>query len=340
MVGEEPAHPFVQTGLRGARPGEHLVRHAAAQRGDAPGTRLQPLRVRQLRHVVGHAPQVAHDELRARPGTERRVRLDDLVAERPEPLRGLPHGLLALRLHRRLAQRRPERQRDPQPARVGVGRVAVQPARVVVLGDHVEHRGRVGDPAAERADAGQPVPVLLGAHVDQPARGLQAEDPAEHRRDADRATAVGTRCGADDPRRDRRRRPAGRTARGVVEVPRVAGRAVGERLRERPQAPVRRPRVPDQHAPAARNRATAGASASAGSNCGRPPRPVTSPATSRSSFTASGTPSSGVRSPAASRRCACAAAARAWSAQTIRKAFRRVSTARSGAAPPRAGRAR
>lgn len=74
-------------------------------------------------------------------------------------------------------------------------------------------------------------------------------------------------------------------------------------------------------APAARSRRTASLSAALGGNAPGQPKAVGSPATSMSSFTASGTPSSGSRSPAARCRSRSAASASAASRRTIRNAF-------------------
>jgi hypothetical protein len=76
-------------------------------------------------------------------------------------------------------------------------------------------------------------------------------------------------------------------------------------------------------APAARSRATAGASAFAGGAWARSfdPARVTSPPTSNRSFTETGRPSTGERTtPARRRPSECSASARACSAYTLRKA--------------------
>lgn len=79
--------------------------------------------------------------------------------------------------------------------------------------------------------------------------------------------------------------------------------------------------LPTITAPAARSRRTASPSSAAGGKSPAQPNAVGSPATSVSSFTATGTPSSGRRPPAANSRSAASASASAASAHTIRKAF-------------------
>lgn len=80
--------------------------------------------------------------------------------------------------------------------------------------------------------------------------------------------------------------------------------------------------LPMTIAPAARSRRTASPSSASGGNTPRQPNAVGSPATSMSSFTATGTPSSGRRTPDANSLSAASASASAASARTTRKAFR------------------
>ncbi|MGX1494045.1 hypothetical protein RKD41_006304 [Streptomyces tendae] len=96
--------------------------------------------------------------------------------------------------------------------------------------------------------------------------------------------------------------------------------------------------LPTITAPAARSRRTASPSSATGGNSPRQPNAVGSPATSMSSFTATGTPSSGSRSPDASRSSAARASARAASARTTRNALRDpcVASIRASASATRA----
>jgi len=80
--------------------------------------------------------------------------------------------------------------------------------------------------------------VVLSPKTPQKFAGMRIEPPP-----------VGAGGQADDPGGDRAGRPARRAAGGVLGVPRVAGRAVGEGLGERPQAAVGHLRVADDHRP-------------------------------------------------------------------------------------------
>ena len=78
-------------------------------------------------------------------------------------------------------------------------------------------------------------------------RGLQSEDPAERRRQPDRTAGVGADREVDDSCRDRGGRPAARTARHPLEVPRVARRATRRVLRRDAPTELVRPSDAGDH---------------------------------------------------------------------------------------------
>ena len=193
-----------------------------------------------------------------------------------------------------------------------------------VAGEDVEQQRRVGDVAGQRPVAAEAVEGLgVGPGGDAAALGLEADQVGPGGGDADRAGAVGAHRAGDQPGRDRGGGAAAGAARGVLEVPGVAGGAEGRGSR---RSATGRPRARwscrRSIAPAARRRRTASASRSAERCSPAQPKGVAWPARSTSSLIATGTPSSGARSPAARRRSASSASARACSAQTTRKALR------------------
>ena len=109
----------------------------------------------------------------------------------------------------------------------------------------MEQRG-VGDTAGEHPVDRQTVPhPRLWRHRHAATLRLEPEQPAPGGRNPDRAGAVGAERRADEAGRDRRGAPAARAAGGALQIPRVARRAVGERLGERPQRQLRDVRLAD-----------------------------------------------------------------------------------------------
>lgn len=116
---------------------------------------------------------------------------------------------------------------DPQRTgrRVECAEVGARRAgRQRLAGRHVEQQCAVAHTARDGVLHDQ---LAVRRQVDQQrvAAWLQAEQPAARRRNPDRAAAVGRMRDRHDAGRDGRRRAAARTARRVIEVPRVAARA-------------------------------------------------------------------------------------------------------------------
>ena len=128
---------------------------------------------------------------------------------------------------------------DPQGARLhlssveegpvgwgGVRRADVRPLR------GVEERRAVPHRAADHMPGDQPVPplTLIGAQRRTTARRLEPEQPASRCGDTDAAATVPSVRDRDDARRHGSPRTTTGAARGVVAVPRIAGRAAQLRL--------------------------------------------------------------------------------------------------------------
>ncbi len=181
------------------------------------------------------------------------------------------HGTFQRRLllppkRRHGARRRVPRHRDPQrrqrlvePCEVrapaGRGRAAgvrgrrrpVDSRRPRVCAGVQEPRGR-GHVTRQRAEVRHPVPVVgQWRERHQPARRLEPDEAAPGRRDADRAGAVGAVRHPDHAGGHRGGRTTGGAAGSAVERPRVAGRAVVQRLGERPHHQLGNVRLADDH---------------------------------------------------------------------------------------------
>ena len=173
---------------------------------------------------------------------ENGVHLDDLGTERRHDLHRPSTDRANLVVDLRVAERR--RPGDPprwswilehcEPRRLGTR----QRAQIAWIGsDHdVERRHHVGESASHRPLRREVMPIgRRFATARNPAkRRLHAREAAARRRDADRATAVGSGRQRHHAGCDRRGTPTGRAARGVLEVPRVHRRpeddVVGVRL--------------------------------------------------------------------------------------------------------------
>ena len=200
-------------------------RHRARARLQALGMLARPRRRRGCR--AGSAPPGSATPSARSRSRARRPRGRASAAARPcactAPRCSLPSRA-------RTPERQAGRDRHPQPARLargGRGEAAAARGRLE------EQRG-VGDAPGQRPVDAQAVPHLaLGSQRDAVALGLDAEQPAEGGRDADRAAAVGAQADAHRARGHGGARPAARAARRVVQRPRVARRAEGQRLGER-----------------------------------------------------------------------------------------------------------
>lgn len=112
----------------------------------------------------------------------------------------------------------------------------------------VENDGCVDHRARHRPEDD---PVAAVAVVRRPrhatALRLEPEQAGARRRDADRARAVRGERGGYHAGRHRCRGAAAGPARRALDVPWIAGHPPGHRLRERPQAQLRHPRLADHH---------------------------------------------------------------------------------------------
>ncbi len=151
------------------------------------------------------------------------------------------------------AERVLEADRDPQAPRMAAQRHAVGlgrprgPGRVagLVAGKDVEQQRGLDHRARQHPVGAEEGVAEVGAARDPAAARLEPDEPAAGRRDPQRAAAVVAVCDGHEPRRDRRGGAARRAAGGVVELPRVAGRAGMTRLRGRQDAELGQVRRPD-----------------------------------------------------------------------------------------------
>ena len=247
------------------------------------------------------------------------------------PIRSVADADLGVELRRRAAERDGRwRARSAGgrrlPRRVKVGpRRGLRPVAVAVAvaGRDVEHEGRVGDRACQRAQAGQPSERLgVGPGRDAPTLGLDADEVAPGRWNAHRARSVGADRPRHQPGRHGCRGAAARAAGRVIQIPWVAGDPEAGSLAERPLADLGRGRLADDHGarptePAHDFRVFGdrleGAGAAEPGLLARDVRVV---------LDRDGTPRSGARSPAAIRRSHSSASCLAASPRTQRNAFR------------------
>ena len=131
-------------------------------------------------------------------------------------------------------------QTDTQPPGVApdlLGKRTVRRRRVIWVAGHrpadrIEDAGGVAHRDRQRAFGRQAVPRFTdhGAERDAPAARLQADDAALRGGDADRAAAVAGVCCGNEAGRDGRGTAAAGAARGVLDFPGIARRAVGQWL--------------------------------------------------------------------------------------------------------------
>ena len=113
----------------------------------------------------------------------------------------------------------------------------------------VEQRGRVTHGAGDDVLDAEAALVPQRPEGGPPLADLEPDQPAAGGRDADGAAAVAGVRGRHQPRRDRGGRPAARTARRALQVPRVVGRAEGHGLGRREDAELGRVRPAQDHEP-------------------------------------------------------------------------------------------
>src|SRR5580700_3604725 len=93
--------------------------------------------------------------------------------------------------------------------------------------DRVQHRRAVAHADADDMAAGKSAPAFAAIGTERRARAarFQSEDAARGSRNPYRSAAVAGMRDGKNPRRNGRRRAAGRAARGVREIPGISGRA-------------------------------------------------------------------------------------------------------------------
>jgi hypothetical protein len=242
----------VRATLLGQRPGQRLdvVGADLAADGPAPVTQA-PVDARGPAHEeVGHVAGIVE---------VLRVGALDVMAELLEGDRRVLGCHDALRMGLELTRRRIGHQPDLQPPGVGADLFAVEARRWrgeigVARGralDDVEDRGGIAHGAGDRElhhEAAEDLPEVRGLGGPGPGR-LEPDEPTVAGRDPDRTAPVVGVGGGDDAGRHGGRRAAARAAGRAVEVPRVVGGTVGDRLGggEDPQLGSVGP--PDDHEP-------------------------------------------------------------------------------------------
>ena len=233
---EHRADPALQTGFHGASQFQRGPGEQPAVPGVRARARVEARDVRDAQRPVAHAGQRTRQEGHADQAVIR-FDFDDLVALLRQCLREPPRRRLDDRIEPgfRCGERDPGGQSDAQAARFARRR---SPERRPRAGDDVEQERRVTDRPGQRAEHGQAVEQLVAGRHPAALR-LDPDQAGPRRRNPDGTGAVrAERCG-DHACRDRRGGPAGRTARGMTGLPRVARRAERGPLGERPDRHLR-----------------------------------------------------------------------------------------------------
>lgn len=248
VAAEQRADASLLAGFGGARPAQHRAAQQPPHAGRPAGAPVQQRRVGHPRRPLPYPGGGARHEREADQPVLR-VGLLDEVAEPGEGAGHRGHRSPYVRVERRGGggERRLPGQRDAQAAGVAADglagrerRRAVQVAGVAAA-RRVQQQRRVLDGAGQRADTSD---ALERFGVRPGGEGAALRFDADQMRpgggDTDRARAVGAERGGDQARGDGGGRTAGGAARGVVEMPGVAGVPEGGALGERPLAQLAR----------------------------------------------------------------------------------------------------
>ena len=229
------------TGFRGACLSEAPVGDQATEPRHVLRALLKTLGMGQRSDVIGHRAQVSGDGADEGSDWVVDLLLEDLMAELAQ--RGscvIDRGALLGAQLRHRARRRLKRDRYPQWLHGSVESREIAPVRAAI-GGRVEKERCVGDCAGEWPVNRHPIPTVevVWPQRDPLALRLETEEPVEGGGDSYRSSAIGALRHAAESGRGGCARTAARATCRVVNIPRVAGSAEGQRLREGPDSQLR-----------------------------------------------------------------------------------------------------